>query len=406
MSKFKTFLLLSGFTLVFAATGFAAFETSVNLITNNPGFESGQDGWFTGGGTIDNTEASEGSASAKLVSTGAGNNGDWRSQGYTVTPGELYRLSFDYKTEAGATGNPQIRFRFFGAGDAFKGEYFIILPLTDGAWVSSSDAEYTCPVDAEYFDIFFSVSTFGEFAGTTWLDNTAVNLFISDDLPTNPVPADGAIDVPLEQILSWDKPVNDLNGYELYLGTDPNFVGVPATWSTSDPNETSYDPPVDFDFATTYYWRVDTDIEGRTWTFTTVPAKATGPDPFDGETGVSPLRTCNWIAVPGADTYDVYWDPNEALVAAGDASVYVGQQSGISFTPEMEFETQYFWRIDTNLTAGGSFEGDVWTYTTGAPICDPPLLGDTDDDCVVNMTDFANVASDWLLCTLVNGLCP
>ena len=151
-----------------------------NLITINPGFESGQDGWFTGGGTIDNTEASEGSASAKLVSTGSGNNGDWRSQAYyTVTPGELYRLTFDYKTASGATGNPQIRFRFYGGG-VFKGEAQRTLDLTDGAWVSVPDVDFSCPAGAEYFDVFFTVSTFGEFAGTTWLDNTAVNPLICD----------------------------------------------------------------------------------------------------------------------------------------------------------------------------------------------------------------------------------
>ena len=217
MGGFKIFWLLSGFTFVFAATGFAAFDTSINLIATNPGFESGQDGWFTGGGTIDNTEASEGSASAKLVSTGAGNNGDWRSQKYyTVTPGELYRLSFDYKTEAGATGNPQIRFRFFGGGQ-FKGEAQRTLDLTNGAWVSSSDAEYTCPVDAEYFDIFFSVSTFGEFAGTTWLDNTAVNPW--GDVVFDHFPPDGTEGWSDELTFSWQS-TDSASAYLFYLGTN------------------------------------------------------------------------------------------------------------------------------------------------------------------------------------------
>ena len=71
----------------------------------------------------------------------------------------------------------------------------------------------------------------------------------------------------------------------------------------------------------------------------------------------------------------------------------------------MDFTTQYFWRIDTNLSSGLGI-GDVWDYTTDAPVCDPPMAGDTNDDCVVDLNDFADLASDWLRCTLINGLCP
>jgi hypothetical protein len=234
-----------------------------------------------------------------------------------------------------------------------------------------------------------------------------VNPWAGDDQARNPVPADDELYVPVGQTLSWDKPFNDPNGYVLYIaeGVDPNWLLVTPEWSTNDPNETSYDPTIDFAADTTYSWRVDTSVTGDVWEFTTIPPVAFAPDPVDGETGVSPLRTCSWGTVPGALSYEVYWGTDEALVTEGNTSVYQGTQSGTSIAPAMDFTTQYFWRIDTNLSSGLS-EGDVWDYTTDAPICDPPMAGDTNDDCVVDMSDLANIASDWLRCTLTNGLCP
>ena len=44
--------------------------------------------------------------------------------------------------------------------------------------------------------------------------------------------------------------------------------------------------------------------------------------------------------------------------------------------------------------------------TTSVRICGPPLAGDTNGDCVVDMMDFANMVANWLECTLVNGDCP
>ena len=404
MKKIKL-AVFSCLILSYSSIGFAAFNDSVNLVEVNPGFEDGSQGWNTGGGTIDDTEASEGFQSGKLESTGSGNSRDWRSQGYfNITPGHQYLFSFDYKTEAGSTGKPQYRFRFFGNGQ-FKGEAQGDLSLTEGDWASVT-REYICPDGAEYFDILYSASNFGTFTGSVWFDNAAVNPYVDDRIAINPVPADDTVDVPVNQILSWGIPFAVPAGYTLYLakGADPNWVEVPATWTTNDPNETSYDPQVDFEAGATYSWRVDTSVTGDVWQFTTIPPKAYAADPTDGETGVSPLQICSWGSVPGAISYDVYWGTDEELVIAGDASMYQGTQSSTTYSPEMDFTTQYFWRIDTNLSESISF-GDVWSYTTDVRICDPVMAGDINDDCVVNMEDFAILAADWLSCTLSNGIC-
>ena len=47
-----------------------------------------------------------------------------------------------------------------------------------------------------------------------------------------------------------------------------------------------------------------------------------------------------------------------------------------------------------------------WSFTTGQRICDPPLIADTNHDCVVDMTDLMQMAADWLMCTAISGSCP
>ena len=147
-----------------------------SLIATNPGFESGSYGWYTVGGDIDSTQASEGSHSARLVSSGTGDPGEWRIGYGNLTQGDVYQLSFDYKTASGATGNPQMAFKFYGGG-VLKAEVQRTLNTTGDEWRTvTTDLEV--PVDAEFFEVVFSVSSFGAFSGTAWMDNVAVRPLI------------------------------------------------------------------------------------------------------------------------------------------------------------------------------------------------------------------------------------
>ena len=91
----------------------------------------------------------------------------------------------------------------------------------------------------------------------------------------NPRPADGAVDVDPNTILSWSPGVGILS-HNIYLGTDYNDVNDA---NTTDPNvyvgnqdANSYDPN-GLAFATTYYWRIDEvgpldTYKGDVWSFT------------------------------------------------------------------------------------------------------------------------------------------
>lgn len=101
-------------------------------------------------------------------------------------------------------------------------------------------------------------------------------------------------------------------------------------------------------------------------TFATHPSKANKPSPADGATGiVNAMLAWGAPATIESPVYNVYFgaDPTAlALIAEGttDASVDAG-----SLGAGLEFETTYYWRVDTN-----GEEGAVWSLTTqhGRPV--------------------------------------
>jgi hypothetical protein len=88
------------------------------------------------------------------------------------------------------------------------------------------------------------------------------------NIPFNPVPADGASDVPVNQILSWQggHPDGDVVTYTVAFGA----INPPPVAATT--TQTNYTPSLVAN--TTYYWLItaadgmSTSV-GATWSFTT-----------------------------------------------------------------------------------------------------------------------------------------
>jgi len=125
---------------------------------------------------------------------------------------------------------------------------------------------------------------------TFWLD--FVSVYAGEYIPgvepggavkaTEPHPADGAIDVSREIILSWT-PGKSAEEHEVYFGTDINDVNNADITDTTgiyrgsrDLDVTSYTPiEAPLQWGQTYYWRVDgtepnTLWKGSVWSFTVV----------------------------------------------------------------------------------------------------------------------------------------
>ncbi len=102
-------------------------------------------------------------------------------------------------------------------------------------------------------------------------------------LPTEPQPADKAIDVPTDSTLSWT-PGQFAVTHDVYLGTASSSVGNASTTNPLNALvgkglDTAICDPGPLDFGTVYFWRVDeanaapdsTVYKGDVWSFTTEP---------------------------------------------------------------------------------------------------------------------------------------
>jgi hypothetical protein len=104
---------------------------------------------------------------------------------------------------------------------------------------------------------------------------------------SNPRPADGAVDVDINVILSWNPGFEEAS-HNVYLGTDFDHVS-PSNFDSilvsQNQTSTTYDPGL-LDYNQTYYWRIDEVdnqgmvVTGEVWFFTT----ASSPRPPKGRT--------------------------------------------------------------------------------------------------------------------------
>ena len=208
------------------------------------------------------------------------------------------------------------------------------------------------------------------------------------DIPSNPNPPNGANDVNIDTILSWDcsDPDGDPLTYDVYFGTSSP---PPLVYSNHTTN--SYDPGI-LNFETTYFWEIIAwdDSNAYTtspiWSFTTKinnpPNSPSNPIPPDGATNVTP-DCLEWTGGdPDGDfvKYDVFFgktNPPQLISHNITETIYCTYDSP-------EFNTTYYWKIVAWDEYGASTVGSIWSFTTKlsqppeAPNIDGPNRGKTD----------------------------
>ncbi|MEN6428797.1 MAG: LamG-like jellyroll fold domain-containing protein [Phycisphaerales bacterium] len=184
----------------------------------------------------------------------------------------------------------------------------------------------------------------------------------------SPEPADGAVDW-TDPMFKW-APGDTTTICEVYVGTSPelteaNFMGQ---WPNMYYHLGTLEPGV------TYYWRVDgveadgDKVTGKVWSFTVQPLTAHAPSPQNGALlpGSEPPAALSWTAGQAAVSHDVYFSTDQALVAAGDASVAVSlAQAETTFAIDAASLlplTTYYWKVDELDAAGVLQAGAVWSF--------------------------------------------
>jgi len=172
--------------------------------------------------------------------------------------------------------------------------------------------------------------------------------------PINPVPQDGAVNVPTSQILAWD-PTERTDTYDIYVWTG-NPLSPPAAPTATGLTETRFVRSTNFSTSTLYFWQVrPVNAAGRqdnvdTWAFTTAAVNSPGRValssmyPADGDTGIPVDVTFTWTASPNTNRYRVY-------VGQGDvpATPTVIGLTETEYTPAIPLiaGVVYAWRVDS-----------------------------------------------------------
>lgn len=250
----------------------------------------------------------------------------------------------------------------------------------------------------------------------------------------NPCPGD-VVSTDLDG-LSWTNP-DPNDGVSpitctVYLGTEPNRLQMESLTLIPDArgvliNTTNFPTFGTLQNRQTYYWAVDCDdpgtglIPGMMWDFyvnnNEAPAVDAGPDQ-DAWLGKSGTPGQEIIYLDGAVTddglpsnpgaYTVLWTQSENGAPAVTISPEDAEDASVTITAAGDYEF--------TLTAhdGEATGSDTVRIVVGADACDASHLstgdaydpGDINKDCIVNMTDFAELlAANWMDCSDILTAC-
>ncbi|MBN2314159.1 MAG: hypothetical protein JXM79_09535 [Sedimentisphaerales bacterium] len=267
-----------------------------------------------------------------------------------------------------------------GTGDTFRGNTasadFIVgfpgFPYPDGLVPGTTYYWRIDEVDTSNPD--------SPWAGTVWSLKVATKTAFDAD------PADGAEDVdPSSVVLRWE-PGFDAKLHYVYFGGDYDTVNNAA--GALPTGLTLHNPGV-LEAAKTYYWRIDefdgkTTYKGDIWSFTT-PGAVGSPNPPHAAVNVKHNKILRWTPADDVTSQRAYFGTDEAAVQA--ATTGSAEDKGVlgldadRLDPGMlEWDADYYWRVDTVNAAGNTVKGPVWAFTTADFLVVDDFEDYTDDD--------------------------
>jgi hypothetical protein len=176
---------------------------------------------------------------------------------------------------------------------------------------------------------------------------------------SKPSPADGAVDVPRDHVLSWNAG-EFAKTHDVYLGTAADDVqnadrANPLNVLVSPGQEAdSYDPPAVLEFGKTYYWRVDevnaapgtTIFKGDVWHFTvepySYPIQNVAATASSSNKGMEPEKTVDGSGLNAADEHSTV--ATEMWLSAKGAA----QPAWIQFAFDRIYKLDQMWVWNSN----------------------------------------------------------
>jgi hypothetical protein len=347
----------------------------------------------------------------------------WHGQntGYTISAGDVFDISYVWRDAFGwADATEQIEVSLFVTDtDDLTGVKTILvgdlgeLSVADSSWQAvDHDGIYTAVAADVGKTLMVGIrsSLAPQVNHFARLDN--FELWVSIPVvATNPDPYDGEAVVEITRQLSWSAPGAYTGAtYDVYLGSNADVRSNPKV--INNKLGTTYDPPVDLLWGTTYYWVVDSyageiKYEGTAWSFTT-GGQITEPYPTDGQPDVEPIGMASWTGDGAIALYDIYF------AASGETLIFVANTADTTVSMKvlaaaigldvLDSEGNYQWRVDARDGGGALMRtGDLWTFTVRAYTCQEKIQmgfkkrADMDNNCSVDILDLAILARQWLL---------
>jgi hypothetical protein len=243
-----------------------------------------------------------------------------------------------------------------------------------------------------------------------------------------PSPADNAGNVPLNTNLSWKIPMdaNEVSWtYKVYFGTNSTLAVTPINagpLSAGQNRVTVTNAQLGGTLAiNTYYWRVDSvdpntsgtpvTYTGDVWSFAAgagLPTLISPADTYDPAVEID--VNLAWSSDPLIVTNNIIITPDGGtpVTVVNKTSPFNPYTYGLTDNPDlltMEWNKNYEWKVVGLDSSGNTLAiGPNWKFKVRALNCvgmDSDIDGSS--DCIVNLADFAMLASEWLDCNWDDG---
>ena len=132
------------------------------------------------------------------------------------------------------------------------------------------------------------------------------------------------------------------------------------------------------------------------------PVAARSPIPGVGAKDIDLNVELSWTGAYGAVYHNVYFgtDPDNL------ENVSFEQSESTIYVEGLEWKSTYYWRVDEVDSEEVIYPGRIWSFDT-IDDCSSSIVGDFNNDCIVDFEDFATFAENWLTCTRMGtGACP
>ncbi len=226
-------------------------------------------------------------------------------------------------------------------------------------------------------EYYWRVRAYNSVGASDWSSVRSFNTRVQEpEIPILLNPSDNEIDVDTLVIFAWNASERS-DSYTLQISSDNTFATDIREETTSDTTFSTGG----FDFQSNYFWRVKATNSGgesdysSVFSFTVKAEDASVPgllSPANNATGVELSPTFVWNSAQGAVTYQFQLSGQLDFASTIEDQMLADTTAGVS--GDLDFETNYYWRVRGIGAVDTSDWSPVFTFTTTFDKPQAPML--------------------------------